>query len=211
MKNYRMTMFALASSLLFFASCSKEPLKNMTEDESRIYITNHDSTVAFGSYNTFSITDSVAVVNNGKLEDKSNTALDQQFIAAIKLEMQGRGYTLVNKDQNPDLGISLSEINNTYTGVVTYPSYWDGYGGYWDPYYWGYGGYPYYGSYAGVYSVTDVALSTDMFDLKNASSTGKIKSVWSGVIRGSGIFNPSNVNSQVNALFSQSQYIQSGN
>jgi hypothetical protein len=154
MKNYRMTMVAMAASLLFLASCNKEPLNNMTEEESRIYITNHDSTAAFGSYQTFSITDSVAIVNNGKLEDKSHTALDQQFIAAIASAMRERGYTLVSKEQNPDLGISLSEINNTYTGIVNYPSYWDGYGSYWDPYYWGYGGYPYYGSYAGVYSVT---------------------------------------------------------
>ena len=70
MKNYRMTVVAVASSLLFLASCTKEPLNNMTEEESRIYITNHDSTSAFSSYKTFSITDSIAIVNNGKLEEK---------------------------------------------------------------------------------------------------------------------------------------------
>ncbi|MCK7553547.1 hypothetical protein MKQ70_00400 [Chitinophaga sedimenti] len=57
-----MSVAALATALL--ASCRKEPLDNLTEEESRIYVTNHDSTINFSTYATFSIVDSVAVISN---------------------------------------------------------------------------------------------------------------------------------------------------
>ena len=46
------------------SSCTKDPLDNMTEEESRIYITNRDSTVSFSSYKTYSIADSVTLIDN---------------------------------------------------------------------------------------------------------------------------------------------------
>ncbi len=189
--------------------CRKDPLNNLTQDESRIYITNRDSTVNFTSYSTFSISDSATVVDNGH-GTRELTAVDQAYITGVKKYMEQAGYTLVNKNQSPDLGVNVTRIYQTSTGVISYPDYWNYYGGYYDPFYWGYGGYGYdypYFAYS-VYSITEGALSVDLLDLKNAPShNDQIKIIWNGLIRGSGIFNESTADSQVKALFDQSTYL----
>ncbi|WEK37717.1 MAG: DUF4136 domain-containing protein [Candidatus Pseudobacter hemicellulosilyticus] len=206
MKSIILTI-STAVSVLVLAGCSKEPLNNLTEEESRIYITNHDSTVNFGSYTTFSVADSVAVISNNRLEGKALTAYDAAIIAAVKAELQARGYTPVSKDANPDLGINISRVYNSSTGLISYPDYWGGYGGYWDPFYWGYGGYGYYfPTYYGSYTITEGALSIDALDLKDASADKQIMGVWNGLVRGTGIFRESNAAGQAKALFDQSAY-----
>ena len=205
----RMIGFAMlaVTGLAALSSCSKDPLKNMTEEESRIYITNRDSTANFTSYKTYSIVDSISVIDNNRLTEKTVTTWDQQVLSAVRSAMEARGYTRVSHTQSPDLGINVSRLYNTTTHLVDLSDYWGGYGGYYDPYYWGYGGYGYDFPYYGTYQSTEAALSIDMLDLKNASGNGTIKGVWSGLIRGSGIFNSSSVDSQVKALFDQSPYI----
>lgn len=200
-------------STLALYSCAKDPVKNLSDNDSRIYITNYDSTVNFTSFSTFHVSDSVAVVNDGRLEMKSASAADAAIIQAVKDEMLQRGYTEVAKDNNPDLGINVSHVINSYTGLVSYPSYWGYYGSYWDPYYWGYGGYDYffpYASYA-IYEIQQGALVIDMVDLKDAGSTKQIKGVWNGVARGSGLFEAANAKTQVAALFNQSTYLKANN
>lgn len=206
MKNILLTISA-AAVVGLLGSCTKEPLNNLTEDESRIYITNHDSTAAFNTYKTFSIVDSVSVISNNKLDGKATTSWDLAVIDAVKTRLQQQGYTLVNKSQTPDLGINVSRIYNTYTGIVSYNDYWGSYGGYYDPYYWGYGGYGYYfPTYYGTYQVEEGALSIDVLDLKNADAGKQIKGIWSGVVRGSGIFRTGNVDNHIKQLFDQSSY-----
>lgn len=206
MKNVLLTISAVAS-LGLLGSCTKEPLNNLTEGESRIYITNYDSTASFASYKTFSIVDSVSVISNNRLEGKAVSDYDVAIIAALKSRLQQQGYTLVNKSQQPDLGINVSRIYNTSTGVVSYPDYWGSYYGYWDPFYWGYPGFGYgFPSYYGTYSVTEGALSVDALDLKDAGADKKIEGVWMGLVRGSGVFRASNAQGQVNTLFDQSGY-----
>ena len=86
------------------------------------------------------------------------------------------------------------------------------YGGYWDPYYWGYSDYGYYvPSSFGVYQVTEGAMSIDMLDLKDASAKGKIDVIWNGLVRGEGIFVDANADLSVKALFDQSTYFKTTN
>ena len=123
--------------------------------------------------------------------------------------MQQRGYTLVNKDQTPDIGININRIYHTATGVIDYTDYYGGYGGYWDPYYWGYSGYGYYVPYVyGVYQVSEGLISIDMLDLKDAGTKGKISLMWNGLVRGSDIFNTANADAAVQNLFNQSAFLQ---
>jgi hypothetical protein len=198
------TLLALGA---LFTGCTKDPVANLTEEESRIYITNHDSTANFSAYRTFSISDSVAVINDGRAS-KEITSTDQAFINAVKAEMQAKGFTLVNKTANPHLGINVSRIYNTSTGIVSYRNYYDMYGGFYDPYYWGYSGYGYYSPYSyATYSIREGALSIDILNLKDAASANRINVLWTGLIRGSGIFNGSTAASQVKMLFSQSPYL----
>lgn len=206
----RLIGFALLSLITLFtvSSCKKDPLKNMSEDASRIYITNHDSSVNFKSYKTYSIADSVTLIDNGRFAGREATSWDQQVISAVQSAMNARGFVEVARNQNPDLGINVSRVFSTSTQLVDLSSYYGGYGGFYDPYYWGYGGYDYYFPPAyGYYQNTEAALSIDMLDLKNASGNQSIKGVWSGLVRGEGIFKSSNVESQVQALFDQSPYL----
>jgi hypothetical protein len=206
MKNILLTISA-AAVMGLLGSCTKEPLNNLTEDESRIYITNHDSAATFNTYKTFSIVDSVAVISNNRLEGKGVTNYDLAVVAAVKARMQQQGYTLVSKSQNPDVGVNVSRIYNTSTGVVSYPDFWGSYYGYYDPFYWGYGGYGYYfPTYYGTYQIQEGALSIDALDLKNATADKQINGIWTGLVRGSGVFRTENAANQVNQLFDQSAY-----
>jgi hypothetical protein len=200
-------MMAVAG-LALLSSCTKDPLDNITEEESRIYITNRDSSANFSTYKTYSIVDSVSVIDNNRFAGKQTTSWDLAIIAALRNAMESRGFVKVDKAQSPDLGINISRLYNTTTNLVNLSDYYGGYGGYYDPYYWGYGGYNYYFPPAyGYYQSTEAMASIDILDLKNASGSGSIKGVWNGLIRGSGIFNSNTVNSQVTALFDQSPYI----
>jgi len=198
---------ALTGVAFSYVGCTKDPLENLSQEESRIYITDHDSTVNFSDYKTYSIADSVVVIDNGQSYQQLN-ASDAAYVDAVKTAMKNAGYTLVSKTENPDLGVNVNHIISTSTGVISYGDYWNDYGGYYDPYYWGYGGYGYYVPYAySVYQIKEGAMSIDLLDLKNASSSHQIDVVWTGLIRGSGIFNASVAQSQVTALFDQSPYL----
>ena len=207
MKRVLFVLAALAGISVINTGCTKEPLNHLTNEESRIYITDHDSTVSFNDYKTFSISDSVAVIQNGHATKELND-MDTAYINAAKKYMEQAGYTLVTDKQQADLGVDVNRIISTSTGVISYGDYWDYYGGYWDPYYWGYPGYGYYVPYAySIYQIKEGAISVDILDLKNASADNKINVVWTGLIRGSGIFDTEIADSQVKALFDQSPYL----
>lgn len=204
-----LTKWSLVCLSVIYMGCTKDPLNNLTTDESRIYITDHDSSVNFTNYKTYSISDSVAVIENNKSAKQLND-VDMAYLAAVKKYMNQAGYQMVSKDDNPDLAVTVNRIISTQTGVISYGDYWGDYGGYWDPYYWGYPGYGYYIPYAySIYSIKEGAISVDLLDLKNASENGnkKIDVVWTGLIRGSSIFNANVADSQVQALFEQSPYL----
>lgn len=188
-----------------FTGCSKDPLNDLSGEESRIYITNYDQTTNFSALTTFSISDTVTVINDGQVS-KQATTTDLAFVNAIKQQMQSRGYTLVGRGANPDIGINVSRVYNTSTGVISYNNYWNDYAGFYDPYYWGYGGYNYFMPYSyATYSIREGALSIDMLDLKGANNNN-IKVAWTGLIRGSAIFN-SAPGPQIETLFQQSPYL----
>ena len=206
MKSKNVLWVSILAVTGIFVSCSKDPLSNLTTEESRIYITDHDSTKDFKNFHTFSISDSVAVINNGQASKQLN-GTDQGFINAVATEMTSNGYTLVSKGSNPDLAINVTRIYNTSTGIISYSNYYDYYGSYWDPYNYGYGGYGYYSPYSyAAYSVKEGAMSIDMLDLKDAPATNKIEVIWTGLIRGSGIFDANTAANQVSTLFTQSPY-----
>ncbi len=202
-----LTIPALLVLVIIAAGCTKDPVSRLNTDETRLFITNHDSTVNFTGFKTFKVSDSVAIISNDHQRKKTRDSYDSLVIAAITTQMKSRGYTQVSNEDKPDLGINVSQIINSYTGLVDYGNYYNSYYDYWDPYSWGYAGYGYYSPFVGTYQVNEGVLSVDMFDLKDAAAYTKIKSIWNGVIRGEGIFNSSSVGQNVKALFEQSSYI----
>jgi|SRR5687767_14400847 len=212
MKNIVLTTI-VGACLISLIACQKDPLKNLTPAESRIYVTNHDSTVDFSSFKTFSVADSVAYFEDNQVLGKDLSEFDATAIAAVKSAMQERGFQLVNRTDSPDLGITLSRVYSTSTGIMSYPGYWDSYGGYYDPFYWGYGGYDYYDptyygpNYYTTYQVTHGALSVDMLNLKDAATDNTIRPVWSGIARGTGVFSTSAAQEEIDLFFEQSPYL----
>ncbi|MGX5819721.1 DUF4136 domain-containing protein [Chitinophaga lutea] len=208
MKRTGMILSAIAVSALLFSSCKKDPLKDMTEEESRIYITNYDEQADFTAYKTFSIVDSVAVISN-RDSKKELTSYDAQLLAALKSNMQARGYTLVDKSAKPDLAMNVSRIDNSYSAVSWNPGYWSGWPGYWDAGYWGYPGWNYwFPSYYSVFRYNEKSVAVDMVDLKNApKENNQLKAVWNAMLRGTGVWNSANIESMVNAVFAQSAYL----
>lgn len=197
----------LAVSVLFTA-CTKDVVKNLDAGEAGIYITNYDSNLSFNNFTTFSISDSVAVVQNGELKEKSVTAVDEAYVNAVKTNMQALGYTLVNHDQEPHLGITITRVTNTSTGIISYPSFWGFYDRFYDPFFWGYGGYNYYFPYSfSVYEVREGAVTVDMVNLKDAAAKNTIDGAWSGIIRGGNPFDRNKAAANVDALFAQSPYL----
>jgi hypothetical protein len=206
----RSLLMCVVALPFFLTNCTKEPVDNLTTEESRIYVTNYDTTAVFSDYKTFRLADSVAIIENNQLAGKSRSALAVQLIDAVQANLAGRNFTPVTGNGTADLGVTVSQITNTSTHLVDYGNYGGYYSGYWDPFYWGYSGYDYYFPNYGIYQTDETVLSIDVIDLKNAAQNGnKLNVVWSGLIRGSGIFNSATINNQIAALFAQSPYLKS--
>lgn len=211
----RNAVFAVLAFIaaLLMVSCQKDPLKQLSAAESRIYITNFDSTADFSQFRTFSIADSAGVIEDNRGQGKALTAYDAAVIAAVRSQMESRGYHEVARSEEPDLGITVSRVYNNYTGLVSYPAYWDRYGSFYDPFYWGYGGYDYYSpiyygpTFYSTYQVTEGAVTVDMLNLKDAKADNTIHPVWSALARGTGTFNNANTEALVKAFFDQSPYL----
>ncbi|WP_341835199.1 DUF4136 domain-containing protein [Chitinophaga pollutisoli] len=208
-----MMLSALAVTAVLFSSCRKEPLDDMTAEESRIYVTNYDEQADFTTFKTFSIVDSVAVISNREGSKKELTQYDQQLLAQLKSQMQGRGYTLVDKAAKPDIAMNVSRIDNTSTSIGYNPGYWSGWPGYWDAGYWGYPGWNYwFPSYYSVFRYNEKSVAIDLVDLKNAKEgSNQLTAVWNAMLRGTGVWNSNNLDAMVKALFDQSQYLKATN
>lgn len=194
----------------FFGACRKDPLNNLSNDETRVYITNYDTTANFASYSTFSISDSVAIIQDNQYAGRSVQPFDGQVINAITQMMTQRGYQSVSNKSSPDLAINVSRVYTSSTAYFNYSDYWDYYGTYWDPYSYGYGGYGYYDPYAvGSYTINTGGLEIDLLDLKNATAHGnKIEGLWTGLAQGEQVFDANNAAGEVSALFGESPYLQ---
>ncbi|ACT93979.1 DUF4136 domain-containing protein [Dyadobacter fermentans] len=200
-------MFKKASFLLLivglgFMSCSKDPISDLSNEESLVYITNHDKAANFSQYKTFSIVDSVLVVENNRA-GTSLDDIDRAMLQRLITNMQNMGYKYVSRTQNPDVGINVSWITNTYLNVVSQPlsSY---YGGYWGGY--GYG----FPSYYGYYQTSESSWLISMLDFKNPQTTPSGKTfnvIWDAQIRGSAIGDQALVDKMADSIFGQSEYL----
>lgn len=200
-------MFKKASFLLLIIglgliSCSKDPISDLSNEESLVYITNHDQSANFTQYKTFSIVDSVLIVENNRA-GASLDDIDRAMLQGLIRNMQAMGYKYVGRKENPDVGINVSWITNTYLNVISQPlsSY---YGGYWGGY--GYG-YPSYYSY---YETSESSWLISMLDFKNPQTTPSGKTfnvIWDAQIRGAAIGDQKLIDKMADSIFGQSGYL----
>ena len=183
-------------------SCSKDPISDLSTEETLVYITNHDKAANYTQYKTFSIVDSVLVVENGQA-GTALTELDRDVLIRIISNMEKLGYKYVSPKSKPDVGINASWISNTYLNVVSQPlsSYYGGY--------WGGGGYGYgYPSYYQYYQTNESYWLISLLDFKNPNTVDKtFKVLWDAQIRGAGIGDRNYVDTMVDSIFGQSNYL----
>lgn len=194
--------------LALAAGCNRDPLRDLSPEDSQVFITNHDASVNFGTYKTFSIRDSVAVLGNQGQVQYSTTSRELDFVARVINNLQQRGFVRVDRSQNPDLGVNVARVSNTYTGVTANPffdPFWGGWGG------WGWGGGLYYPQTFSTYQVRENYWYSEIIDLKNprAGQNGQqqLPVVWTAEIRGNGIFDQTSISRVVDAVFAQSDYL----
>ncbi|MFL5741944.1 MAG: DUF4136 domain-containing protein [Flavisolibacter sp.] len=166
---------------LLGTGCLKSP-DFSTLSTNFVVVTKTDSLANFSSYHTYYMSDSVATISTVTGDTIIKTANSQKLVDAVKQNMSNRGYTFVPKGSNPDLGINMGVVKITNVGVV-YPGWWAGYGGWWDPWYWG-GYYPYYYPYAYAYVINTGSVIIDMIDRKNAGTNNSLRVVWGSVMGG---------------------------
>jgi len=128
----------------------------------------------FGGYQTYYISDTIKRQTTNPNDSIWFDNDSKQLIDAVKANMTARGYTLVAKGSNPDLGLSMTAIKDLNIGVI-YPGWWWGYWGC----YWGWCYYPpYYPWYGQIYTIPTGTLILDMIDLKNANSDQRLTVIW---------------------------------
>ncbi len=190
-----------------FLSCRKYPDTGSLSN-SFVVQTSKEPGANFGSYKTYYISDTIALITTNPNDSLWTDADAKQLVSTVKAAMDARGYTLVpNNHLHPDLGLGLTAIKDLNIGVV-YPGYW---WGYWGGCYWGYCGYPPYYGYGAVYSIPTGTIILDMIDLKNASANTQLSVLWSSVMSG-GLGNTNNDIQlgieAINQAFDQSPYVQ---
>lgn len=200
------------------SACTDSATKDLSPEDSNVFITNHDRQVDFNQYKTFSLPDSVLVESNDSY-GQSAQPVEQQLVRRVATELTNRGFVRTQAQQTADLGVVVTRVNNRYTGVTVNP-YANYYGNYWGG---GFGSYYYdpfyYPSYYQYYQVSERLWRIDVVDLKNrpiitpGTSTNpndpnsQLKVIYSAELRGNGIFDSASVDRIIADVFTQSPYL----
>lgn len=200
-----------ALAVLLVTGCRKEPdLYKLTGEP--IVLTKYDPEANFSSFHKFKIVDQIAVITN---DPDVDTILDpiyaNQLINKVRENLIARDYDEVLVNDSADFGMNISIIRKLSSVDVMYPGYWWGYGGYYDPWYWGcyscYYYYPYYYSYS--YSTGTIML--EFVDLNKEANNDKYVMRWTGI--GTGLLsdytstNLTNALNGIDEMFAQSPYL----
>ena len=200
----------LVVSVLF--SCRKEP---DTEDLKleQVVSTDRDLAANFSSYATYFISDTVSIVASASTDSILTGPMALQLVNAVKTNMTARGYTFKPRSQGlPDLGLRLTVIKDV-TRTAVCGGWWDGWYGYYPPWYWGCyycGGYYY--PWCTTYTYTVGTSTLYMFDVKNQGNNHNVRALWGAT--SFGVFSTTNnqtnadlTTTAINQAFAQSTYL----
>lgn len=183
MKKYIITAL-LAGAVI--VSCQKFP-SVVDRDGEFLVSTSYDKDADFSKYATFSVADSILVLDSHLGGDmvKSNftDALTNDFKEAM--EACGYEYLPIEEKDNADIGIQLTYLYDT-DYIVDYvdPYWWLDYPGYWSARYWGAWSGWYY-PYPVMYEFSTHSLMAEMADLTaEDNEEERLPVVWSCLING---------------------------
>ena len=204
------SLIVMAVALMGLGACKKTvdltDLKNQ-----QVVATDRDLEANYGSFTTYFISDTVSVVASDPKDSILTGPVALQLVNAVKTNMNSRGYTLVDKNAKPNLGLMLTVIKDVERTTVC-SGWWNGWWGYYPPYWWGYPGGGYYYPWCGSYTYTVGTSLLYMYNLKDATANGNLRAIWG--MTAFGVFSTTNntTNAQltenaINQAFLQSPYI----
>lgn len=192
-----------------FTSCKKYPEDRSSLEEQDIIVTQYDRTTTWASYATYAINDTVLILKNksGKVRtDTGYTQFNDQILNNVNSNMTSLGFVRVAKDQNPQVAVDVTLIEDENIDSYTY---W--YGSSW---YWGYPSYGYYYPWSSTryYKYEVGTISVSFLDLTNIDTVSKrIPLLWSsqaiGTVSSTPSYNASRIDRAINVMFEQSTYL----
>jgi Domain of unknown function (DUF4136) len=204
----------LVGMLCLFAACEPEPDDLKLLDEF-VVSTNFDEAGDFANYQNFSLpVDTIGFISNNTTDTiltASQSSLVKPILTKINQNMTSRGYTRVEKTDNPDLRINVFIVNNIdFFQQVVYPGNYYPYSGY-GGYGYGYGSSYYYNyPYVQTYESNTGALVIEIIDMVNRTVDNKVKVIWTAYM--GDIINAVDREKQsveaIDQAFIQSSYIQ---
>jgi hypothetical protein len=195
---FKITSLVIIATIIGLSSCTKDPINDLSTEESLVYITNRDTKADYTKYKTFSVVDSVTVIENNRSKP-ALMEIDKDVLMRIITNMKNLGYTQVTPAQKPDIGINVAWVTNSQLNITSMPSYWGGFG-------YGYGfGFPNYYQY---YETSESYWHVSMLDFLNPNTVDKTYNVvWDAQIRGSGIGSREFVSTMIDSIYAQSAYL----
>jgi hypothetical protein len=166
--------------------------------------TNYDNSVDFAGYATYTMPlDTLGRVSGSSSDTLIVTEYAGQITGILRNNLDGRGYSHVDKNQDPDIGVTAYIVDDlNIFQSVNYYNYYPSYYGYYSPYYYNY-------PQINTYAYNTAVLVIEMVDLKNPDSQGQFKVVWAAyvgdVLNSTDPFEKSA--EAVNQAFDQSPYL----
>lgn len=204
MKNY----LAIAALLMAVWGCQPEPDNYKLYDE-LVVSTNYDPGANFASYSTYSIaTDTIGFVSNQSADTiltNTKSELVRPIISRLMANIESRGFTRVDRNDDPDLAINAVIVNN----LNLFQQWVDP--GYYYPGYYGYNSYYYYPyPYVETYAENTATLVVEIIDLKNRNANNEVKVIWAAYAGDlvSTVNRLAQTEQGIDQAFSQSPYIQ---
>ena len=203
----KLLFFALtAIGLLNIYACSPNAIKDLTPEDSQVFITDVKQGVNWNAYATFVLPDSVFTLNNQRA-GIWNDLRAPRMTSSVATNLASRGYRRVDRSAKPDLGVNIIGITNVQNDLVANPNPWGwggggwgaGWGGGWGP---GWG----WGQSFSVVQSSEVYWYVEIIDLKNGTSQ-QPQPLWNAQIRGNGILDETLFNNTIGAIFAQSPYL----
>jgi hypothetical protein len=184
-------------------------------EELDLVYTDYDDTFDFSTKRTYAIPDSVVKISDESFTDPDGDGKPQfvsssystAILTAIKDNMAAYGWTLVDKNDDPDVILLPTATTTTY--LFYYYDYW-----YWDWWYGGWYGWGWY--YPGYYPpmVTGYragSVFVQMVDQKASRQTESLRVVWhsifNGMAEGSSATIVSRIQANITQAFVQSPYL----
>lgn len=201
----RIMPLALAAGTLLLSGCYPDG-PDYISDYDLVY-TNYSPSFDFKAARTYSLPDSVPLVNDdlteGQIPDFVQPIYGNVIINQLRQNMDARGWERVGVNEDPDVVLLPAAI--TVENVSYYASYW----GWYYPYY-GYGWY-YPGYYPTYTSYTSGSLVLQMTVPDNVDVANNTAVVWFGVVNsvleGSSADLVTRLETNIDQAFTQSEYL----